>query len=124
MPDDQREAAGEVFAGPTVEAHSRAVLPGDNPKAIVLDFVQPLAAGWQLIGFGRGHGAMNPAAKVWGRNDMPDRWSPSAKESSPMIAPPGREAVGAGGHVGRTDSSTRPSTTGKWLSIRKAGLRR
>jgi hypothetical protein len=28
------------------------VLPGDNPKAIVLDLVQPLAAGRQLIGFG------------------------------------------------------------------------
>src|SRR5262249_11741818 len=64
----------------------------------MLDFVQPLAAGWQLIGFGRGHGAMNPAAKVWGRNDMPDRWSPSAKESSPMIAPrPGMRRPGQGG---------------------------
>jgi hypothetical protein len=25
---------------------------GNNPKAIVLDLVQPIAAGWQLIGFG------------------------------------------------------------------------
>jgi hypothetical protein len=35
-----------------VEPHSRPVLPGDNPKAIVLDLVQQLAAGWQLFGFG------------------------------------------------------------------------
>src|SRR5262245_33894001 len=42
----------EVVAWTAVEPHSRAVLPGDNPKAIVLDLVQPLAAGWQFIGFG------------------------------------------------------------------------
>src|SRR5262249_50851086 len=42
--DDQREAAGEVIARTAVEPHSRAVLPGDNPKSIVLDLVQPLAA--------------------------------------------------------------------------------
>jgi hypothetical protein len=28
----------------------RAVFPGNNPKAIVLDLVQPLAAGRQLVG--------------------------------------------------------------------------
>ena len=50
--DDQREAAGEVVARTTIEPHSWAVLPGDNPKAVMLDFVQPLAAGRQLVGFG------------------------------------------------------------------------
>jgi hypothetical protein len=28
-----------------------ACLPGDDPKAIVLDFVQPFAARGQLVGF-------------------------------------------------------------------------
>ena len=49
---------------------------------------------------------MNPAAKVRGRNDMADRWSASAKESSP-IAPAEDEAAGATGIVmRRTGSST------------------
>jgi len=51
--DDQREAAGEVVARTTIEPHSGAVLPRDNPKTVVFDLVQPLAVGWQLIGFGR-----------------------------------------------------------------------
>src|SRR5262249_52814205 len=42
--DNQRKATGEVVARTTVEPHSRAVLPGDNPKTIVLNLVQPLAA--------------------------------------------------------------------------------
>jgi hypothetical protein len=32
--NDQREATSEVIARTAVEAHSRAVLPGDNPKAV------------------------------------------------------------------------------------------
>jgi hypothetical protein len=51
--DDQREAMGEVIARTAIEPHARAVLPGNNPKAIMLDLVQPLAARGQLIGFGR-----------------------------------------------------------------------
>jgi hypothetical protein len=47
--DDQREAIGEIIAGTAVEPHLRAVLPGDDPKAIVFDLMQPLAAGRQLI---------------------------------------------------------------------------
>ena len=35
-----------------VEPYPSAVLQGNNPKAIVLDLVQPLAAGGQFIGFG------------------------------------------------------------------------
>src|SRR5262249_2573565 len=50
--DDQREAAGGVLARPAVEAHSRPVLPGNDAEAVVLDLVQPQAAGRQLIGFG------------------------------------------------------------------------
>src|SRR5215472_1876911 len=50
--DDRREAVGEVIARTAVEPHLRAVLAGNNPEAVVLDFVQPLAAGRQLIGFG------------------------------------------------------------------------
>jgi hypothetical protein len=33
--------------------HSRAVFAGNNPKAIMLSLVQPIAAGGQLIGFSR-----------------------------------------------------------------------
>jgi hypothetical protein len=39
--DDQREATGEIIARTAVEPHSVAVLAGDDPKAIVLDLVQP-----------------------------------------------------------------------------------
>jgi hypothetical protein len=49
--DDQREAVGEIIAGTAVEAHARPVLSGNNPKTIVLDLVQPLAAGRQFCGF-------------------------------------------------------------------------
>ncbi len=50
--NDQREATGKIIARTAIEAHSRAVFPGNNPKAIVLDLMQPLAAGRQLRGFG------------------------------------------------------------------------
>ena len=63
--DNQREAVGEIIAGAAIEPHPRPVLAGNNPKAIVLDLVQPLAAGGQLVGFlVERHGAMNPAGKV------------------------------------------------------------
>jgi hypothetical protein len=39
--NDQREATGKIIARTAIEAHSRAVFPGNNPKAIVLDLVQP-----------------------------------------------------------------------------------
>jgi hypothetical protein len=41
--DDQREATGEVVAWTAVEPHSWPVLPGDNPKAVMLDLMKPLA---------------------------------------------------------------------------------
>ena len=47
---DQREAASRVIVGAAVEPHVVAILAGDNPEAIVLDFVQPLVAGGQLVG--------------------------------------------------------------------------
>ncbi len=50
--DDQREATREVIAGAAIEPHSWAVLPGNDSEAVVLDLVQPLAAGGKLIGFG------------------------------------------------------------------------
>ena len=52
MPDDQRELAREVVARTAVEPHLRASLAGNDAEAVMLDFVQPLAAGRQLIGFG------------------------------------------------------------------------
>ena len=35
-----------------LESHMVAVLPGDDPEAIVLDLVQPEPAGWRLGSFG------------------------------------------------------------------------
>ena len=48
------ETAGEVIAGTAIEPHSWAVLPGDDSEAVVLDLMQPIAAGRQLVGFGWG----------------------------------------------------------------------
>src|SRR5262245_17446842 len=60
--DNHREAVGEVVARTAVEPHLRASLAGNDSEAVVLDLVQPLAAGRQLIGFG------------WeARRDEPDR---------------------------------------------------
>jgi hypothetical protein len=47
-----REAASEVIAGPAVEPHPLTILAGDDSESIVLNLMQPLAAGRQLIGFG------------------------------------------------------------------------
>src|SRR5262249_251684 len=62
--DDQREAAGEIVARAAIEPHPLAVLAGNDAEAVVLDFVQPLAAGWQLIGFGWEARRDNPAGRV------------------------------------------------------------
>jgi len=50
--DYHREAVGEVVARTAVEPHLRASLAGNDAEAVVLDLMQPLAAGRQLIGFG------------------------------------------------------------------------
>src|SRR6516164_7297856 len=42
--DDQREAMGEVIARTAIEPHLRASLAGNDAKAVMLDFMQPLAA--------------------------------------------------------------------------------
>ena len=42
---------GEIVARTAVEPHLRASLAGNDAEAVVLDLMQPLAAGWQLIGF-------------------------------------------------------------------------
>jgi len=46
--NDERGAVGQVITGPAVELHPLAVLAGDHPKAVVLDFVQPLLTGRRL----------------------------------------------------------------------------
>jgi hypothetical protein len=43
---------GEIIARTAVEPHLRALLACNDSEAVVLDLMQPLAAGWQLIGFG------------------------------------------------------------------------
>jgi hypothetical protein len=50
---DQRELALEVVAGTAIEPHLPVVLAGNDAEAIMLDFVQPLAAGGQCRGFCR-----------------------------------------------------------------------
>src|SRR5262249_14083265 len=47
--DDQREATGEVIAR---TPHLRAGLASNDAEAVMFDFMQPLAAGRQLVGFG------------------------------------------------------------------------
>jgi hypothetical protein len=42
---------GYFSAWAAVEPYSRTILPGDDAETIVLDFVQPFAAGGQSIGF-------------------------------------------------------------------------
>src|SRR5262245_15249950 len=51
--DNQREAVRQVIAGAAVEPHLGAVLAGDDPEAVVLDFMQPQLARRRLMGFGR-----------------------------------------------------------------------
>ena len=48
--DDEREAIGQIIAGPAVELHPFVVLTGYDPKPVVLDFVQPDGAGGRLRG--------------------------------------------------------------------------
>ena len=43
---------GEIIAWTTIEPHLRASLAGNDAEAVMLDLMQPLAAGRQLIGFG------------------------------------------------------------------------
>jgi glucose-6-phosphate dehydrogenase assembly protein OpcA len=42
--DNQREAMGEVIARTAVESHLCAGLAGNDPEAVVLHLMQPLAA--------------------------------------------------------------------------------
>ena len=51
--DDQREAAREVVARTAVKPHLPVALAGNDAEAIVLDLVQPLAAGRQCCAFCR-----------------------------------------------------------------------
>src|ERR1700730_5053962 len=46
--DDERESIGQVITRPAIELHPFAVLAGDDPKTVVLDFVQPLLASRRL----------------------------------------------------------------------------
>jgi hypothetical protein len=49
--DDQPEVTGEVIAGTGYRA-AVALLAPDDAEAIVLDLMQPQAAGRQCVGFG------------------------------------------------------------------------
>src|SRR5262249_49970553 len=44
--------AVKSLTGAAIEPHPRAVLAGDDGEAVMLDLVQPLAAGGPFIGFG------------------------------------------------------------------------
>ena len=49
---DQRKAVGEVIARTTIEPHSLVVLASNDAETVMFDFMQPLAARGQLVGFG------------------------------------------------------------------------
>src|ERR1700730_1435428 len=51
--DDERKSVGQVIAWPTVQLHPLAVLAGNDPEAVVLDFVQPLLARRRLRSINR-----------------------------------------------------------------------
>ena len=65
--DDQREAAGEVIAGTAVEPHPLTILAGDHSESIVLNLMQPQAAGRQRVGSGGGtpKTASGPSKHAW-----------------------------------------------------------
>ena len=67
----KREAvmSGRCPAG--CRAHAIAVLASDYSEAVVLDLMQPLAAGRQLVGFGWEARRMNPGGRARIRNIMP-----------------------------------------------------
>src|ERR1700730_15140226 len=67
--DDEGKSVGQVIARPAIELQPFSVLAGDDPKAVVLDFMQPLLARRRLRVMGR-HGAMNPAGRARGRDNM------------------------------------------------------
>ena len=48
---DERELAGQVVAGATVQPHPRHILAGYDPEAVVLDLMQPGGAGRRAGGF-------------------------------------------------------------------------
>jgi hypothetical protein len=50
--DDEGKAIREIIAGTAVELHLCALLAGDDPKAIMLNLMQPFAARAQLVGSG------------------------------------------------------------------------
>ena len=59
MPQGIAAAAVTNAGGVAIDAHDadhradvRASLAGNDAEAVVLDLMQPIAAGWQLIGFG------------------------------------------------------------------------
>jgi hypothetical protein len=47
--DDQREPLGQIICPATLELHPSAVLAGDDPKAVVLNFMQPQRARRKLV---------------------------------------------------------------------------
>ena len=61
--DDQREAVGEVIAGPAVKPHLGALLAGNDAEAVMLDLVQP--------------GGMAPRIRVTAATGAPIRLSDS-----------------------------------------------
>ena len=50
--DDQRKATRELVARAAIEPHPLTILASNDAEAVMLDLVQPLAAGWQRVGFG------------------------------------------------------------------------
>jgi hypothetical protein len=68
--DNEREAIGQVIARPAVEPHPVAVLAGDAPEPSHLISCSHSAPEGRCEAFVGRHGAMNPAGRARGRNDI------------------------------------------------------
>ncbi len=106
--EDEREATSEVVAGTTVEPHLRAVLARNDAKTVVLDLMQPMAAGRQLVGFGwearrdepgrEGYAAtyrLNKSCAVMGVNTLSTDATGGALQSV-RVASPGQSLAAVG----------------------------
>src|SRR5262245_11725313 len=99
--DDQREAVGEVIARTAIEPHLRASLAGNDAEAVVLDLMQPQAAGRQRVGFG-GEARRNEAGRKSTRTGKHDvginrqRW-PRLEGSWGTVSQPWGGGGGFGG---------------------------
>jgi hypothetical protein len=95
--DNDREAAGETVSRTAIEPHLRASLAGNDAEAVMLDFMQPLAARGQLIGFRwetrRDEAGRQGTASRACQSKMDDAGAIGAARRAVELDPDGIEAV-------------------------------